>query len=131
MTRYMLTEPAFIGNALLDAGSIITDDDLPEGPEMTPGHWEGEHEERKWVQAAPKEDGDIIRSKPPKSSIEVDEAGRPVNKRDVGKIAAAQTSDFAPAVESNDAAAVRADQIAESAKAATQPQRRSTGARNA
>lgn len=137
MKRYMLTEPAYIGLALLAAGSIITEADLPEGPEMEPGHWEGDIENRQWVPSQPKEDGKLVRSKPPKSSIEVDKAGQPVNKRDIGKIAAAPAPDIAqptgfvpgqPDPAPDAARAEQADQIADAAKAAaTQPQRRGGG----
>lgn len=56
--RFLLAEVAFIGGTLLAAGSIITSDDL------------GEYKDPK--------DGKPKPVKPPLSSIEIDENGRPV-----------------------------------------------------
>ena len=64
MKRYLLTEAAFIGAALLAAGSIITENDLPVGP-----HPDTENDED-------------FRSPPPDSAIEIDSNGQPVKKRD-------------------------------------------------
>lgn len=71
MKRWMLTEAAFIGAALLAAGSIITEEDLPVG--IDPTDEEGERE---------------IRSDPPTSSIEINEAGQAVKKKDRAAAAA-------------------------------------------
>ncbi|MGL5735554.1 MAG: hypothetical protein ACRCYS_11870 [Beijerinckiaceae bacterium] len=113
MKRYMLTEPAFIGNALLAAGSIVTDDDLPESPVLDD---------------AGEETGEMFRSPPPKSSIEVDEAGLPLNKRDRSRaaVAVADKVDPLPPANADDDAkrAEEADKIAENARATTEPQRR-------
>lgn len=65
MKRWMLTEAAFIGAALLAAGSIITEEDLPIG--LDPTDEDGERE---------------IRSEPPLSSIEINEKGEAVRKKD-------------------------------------------------
>lgn len=64
MKRYLLTEAAFIGAALLAAGSIITENDLPVGPHPDP------------------DNDDDFRSPPPDSAIEIDSHGQPVKKRD-------------------------------------------------
>lgn len=56
--RFLLAEVAFIGGTLLAAGSVVTSEDL------------GEFKDPK--------DGKIKAVKPPLSSIEIDEAGRPV-----------------------------------------------------
>lgn len=56
--RFLLAEVAFIGGTLLAAGSVVTSDDL------------GEYKDPK--------DGKLKPVKPPMSSIEIDEAGRPV-----------------------------------------------------
>lgn len=121
MTRYMLTEPAFIASALLAAGSIITDEDLPEGPERD---------------ATGALTGKIIRSKPPRSSIEVDDNGQPINEQDriaAASLPAPETMLDAPtdtaaaeaiAQAGDEKRADGADAIAAAAKAATQPQRR-------
>ena len=71
MKRWMLTEAAFIGAALLAAGSIITENDLPVGPD--PDDEEGERE---------------IRSAPPTSAIEINEQGNAVKKKDRAAAAA-------------------------------------------
>lgn len=79
MKRYLLTEAAFIGAALLAAGSIITENDLPVGPHPDP------------------ENDDDYRSPPPESAIEIDTNGQPVKKRDRATLAALGLG--APAVE--------------------------------
>lgn len=71
MKRWMLTEAAFIGAALLAAGSIITENDLPVGPD--PDDEDGERE---------------IRSAPPTSAIEINEDGQAVKKKDRAAAAA-------------------------------------------
>lgn len=71
MKRWMLAEPAFIGAALLAAGSIITEQDLPVG--IDPNDEDGEAE---------------IRSDPPVSSIEINENGQAVRKKDRAAAAA-------------------------------------------
>lgn len=71
MKRWMLSEPAFIGAALLAAGSIITETDLPIG--LDPDDEEGERE---------------MRSAPPTSAIEINENGQAVKKKDRGAAAA-------------------------------------------
>jgi len=87
MKRYLLTEPSFIGSALLAAGSIITDADLPYGAAMEPGRYEGPPENRVWIAAAPKADGSKVRSAPPASAIEIDASGQPVHKADLAALA--------------------------------------------
>ncbi len=71
MKRWMLTEAAFIGAALLAAGSIITEEDLPVG--IDPTDEDGERE---------------IRSEPPTSSIEINEKGEAIRKKDRAAAAA-------------------------------------------
>jgi len=71
MKRWMLTEAAFIGAALLAAGSVITENDLPVGPD--PEDEDGEAE---------------IRSAPPTSAIEINEDGQAVKKKDRAAAAA-------------------------------------------
>lgn len=71
MKRWMLTEAAFIGAALLAAGSIITEEDMPVG--LDPTDEDGERE---------------IRSDPPISSIEINEKGEAVKKKDRAAAAA-------------------------------------------
>lgn len=95
MKRYMLTEPAFIGTALLAAGSIITDDDLPEGQEAEPGHYEGSGDQRVWIppRLIP---GTSMRSPPPASAIEVDANGVPKRKEDAGFAALRIPTEIAP-----------------------------------
>ena len=138
--RYQLTEPAFIGGALLAEGSRITDDDLPVGPD-------------------PRNPGKTMRSPPPETAIEIDANGVAVNKADrviQETIGAAQPIQVAPiqphapnptapqalpghgvasplpvgeyvpaeGVESNEAAAARAEQLADATDAAPASRRR-------
>lgn len=74
MKRWMLTEAAFLGGVLLAAGSRITENDLPVGPEMEPAKMK----DGMLIPAQPKEGGKMIRSAPPPASIEIDASGQPV-----------------------------------------------------
>ena len=84
--RYLLTEPAFIGAALLAAGSIITEDDLPVGPGP--------------IDESTGKRGPHIRSAPPTSAIQVDRHGQPVDDEDLAALAgislASNVAEIAP-----------------------------------
>jgi hypothetical protein len=85
MARYILTEPAFIGGVLLAAGSIITDDDLPEAPPVDAATGRVQTDDKGKPEAP-------VKSAPPRSAIEVDENGVPVDDADLPVLEAAGVS---------------------------------------